>query len=83
MWPTVDGLRMLTGGEAVLVRKAVGGMVTTIVLEWQHRDECTAEDRERWIHGVDWFDQWEPEQRIWLLEQVTSALLSELDSLPT
>jgi len=29
------------------------------------------------VYGIDWFDQWEAEQKIWMLEQVLSALLTE------
>ncbi len=36
--------------------------------------ESNATDR---VYGIDWFDQWEAEQKIWLLEQVTTALLTE------
>ncbi len=29
------------------------------------------------VYGVDWFDQWDVEQRIWLLEQVATSLFLE------
>ncbi len=54
--------------EADLVRGAIGMMVDTHVAE--ARDEA-----EPWRYGIEWFDQWEVGQRLWLLEQVTLALL--------
>ena len=65
-WPTTTGLRNLAGAEADLVRGAIGMMVDTHVAE-------TRENAEPCAYGVDWFDQWDAPQRLWLLEQVTSA----------
>lgn len=67
-WPTTHGLRILNGAEADLIRGAIGMMVDTHVAEL--RDGC-----EPWAYGVDWFDQWDARQRLWLLEQVTRAML--------
>ncbi|MEM0927153.1 MAG: hypothetical protein AAGJ83_14010 [Planctomycetota bacterium] len=67
-WPTTHGLRILEGEEADLIRGAIGMMVDTHVAEL--RDGCEA-----WGSGVDWFDQWDTRQRLWLLEQVTRAML--------
>jgi len=41
-------------------------------------DTHVAESRneaERWCYGIPWFDQWDVGQRLWLLEQITLALL--------
>ena len=65
-WPTTTGLRNLGGAEADLVRGAIGMMVDTHVAEMRENAEPCA-------YGVDWFDQWDAPQRLWLLEQVTSA----------
>ncbi len=67
-WPTTTGSRTLIGGEADLVRGAIGMMVDTHVAEARGQAEP-------WRYGVPWFDQWEVGQRLWLLEQVTLALL--------
>ncbi len=69
MWPTLDGLRVLKGGEAVLVCEAVTVMVDQLAAEC--RDECEPEPV-----GIDWFDQWDCDQRLWMLEQVVEALLT-------
>jgi len=69
MWPTLDGVRVLKGDEATLVRDALDVMV----------DQLTAElrdDAEQHLYGIDWFDQWDCEQRIWLLEQIAIGLLT-------
>lgn len=65
-WPTTNGLRNLRGAEADLVRGAIGMMVDTHVAQYR-------EDAQPWAYGVDWFDQWDVGQRLWLLEQVTAA----------
>lgn len=65
-WPTTDGLRNLAGAEADLVRGAIGMMVDTHVSELRGESEP-------WNYGVDWFDQWDAGQRLWLLEKVASA----------
>ena len=74
-WPTTDGLRNLSGAEADLVRGAIGMMVDTHVAELR-------EDAVAWEYGVEWFDQWDVGQRLWLLEQVTRAFFGtqQLDS---
>ena len=68
-WPTTTGTRVLIDAEADLVRGAIAMMVDTHVAE--ARDEA-----DPWQYGVPWFDQWDVAQRLWLLEQVTVALLS-------
>ena len=70
MWPTIDGLRVLRGEEADLVRRAIGEMIGELTGEWER-------DQTQRVYGVDWFDQWDVEQRIWLLEQVATALLQQ------
>lgn len=44
-------------------------------------DHLVAEGREgdaQEIYGIDWFDQWDWQQRIWLLERTSLALLTDL-----
>ncbi|MCS7467389.1 hypothetical protein NZK35_12110 [Stieleria sp. ICT_E10.1] len=67
-WPTTNGLRNLRGAEAGLVRGAIGMMVDDHVAELRDGEQA-------WAYGVEWFDQWDAGQRLWLLERVTSALL--------
>ncbi|MEL6109903.1 MAG: hypothetical protein AAFU85_28160, partial [Planctomycetota bacterium] len=69
MWPTTRGMRLLDGAEGRLVLGAIGMMVDRLVAE--ARDET---DPVVW--GIDWFDQWDVGQRLWLLESVTTALFS-------
>jgi hypothetical protein len=69
MWPTIDGLRILKDAEAVVVSEAVIAMV----------DQLAAECRDESEHdplGIDWFDQWDCYQRLWLLEHVVAALFT-------
>ncbi|TWU60202.1 hypothetical protein Poly51_04770 [Rubripirellula tenax] len=75
MWPTFDGLRTLKGPEADLVRGAVGTMLDHLIAEYR-------DDDAPWSYGLDWFDMWEADQRIWLLEQVTRGLLTRRRELP-
>lgn len=70
MWMTVDGQRRLDGDDADLVCRAVATMLSELVAE-------TTELTEPRKYGIDWFDQWEPEQRIWLLERVATAFLTD------
>ena len=74
MWLTVDGPRRLEGDEAFLVCRAVAAMLSGLVAE-------TEDDAESENYGIDWFDQWEPGQRIWLLDQVATALLTDQSAL--
>ena len=69
MWPTLDGLRVLNGVEAALVCQAVTVMVDQLAAEC--RDESEPEPV-----GIDWFDQWDCYQRLWMLEQVVEALFT-------
>lgn len=70
MWPTTRGMRILKGAEARLALGAIGMMVDRLVAEARSETGTNA-----W--GIDWFDQWEVGQRIWLLEQVTTTFLTE------
>ena len=67
-WPTTTGTRNLIGAEGNLVRGAIGMMLDALVAE-------AHDDADRLECGVQWFDQWDVGQRIWLLECVTYALL--------
>ena len=67
---TVDGQRRLDGDDADLVCRAVATMLSELVAE---TTELTGPRK----YGIDWFDQWEPEQRIWLLERVATAFLTD------
>ncbi len=69
MWPTIDGLRILKGAEAVLVSEAVTVMVDQLS---GHNPEESQSDPV----GIDWFDQWDGYQQLWLLEQVVESLFT-------
>jgi hypothetical protein len=69
MWPTVVGLRVLKAAEADLVRRAVRRMLDRLVDE--RLDPAASH-----AYGIDWFDPWDCDQRIWLLDEVTVALLT-------
>jgi hypothetical protein len=66
-------VRTLAGDEAKLVRGLVGMMVDQIVAE--SRDES-----EQHLYGIEWFDSWDWTQRLWLLDRVTDALLTDSES---
>ena len=74
MWLTVDGMRCLRGHESRLLCRAVASMLPECLAASNSNPESNATDR---VYGIDWFDQWEAEQKIWLLERVTTALLTE------
>lgn len=74
MWLTVDGERCLRGAESRLLCRAVASMLSELVADIEVDPEAHDFGRD---YGIDWFDQWDPEQRMWLLEQVTTALLTE------
>jgi hypothetical protein len=76
-------MRCLDGPEAALFRGGVGMMVDQLVLELnaspRRDDETFAADELTSGFGFSaprWYSMWEPEQRVWLLERVTSALLA-------
>ncbi len=70
MWSTVNGPRVLIDAEAALVRGAIGVMLDHLVDEGRNQTDAV-------VYGIDWFDQWDWQQRIWLLDQITVALLTE------
>lgn len=78
-WPTTDGLRTLRGAEADLVRGAIGMMVDALVAEVRMDTAAAVPESEddQWRYGIDWFDQWDARQRLWLLENVTRAFFSD------
>ncbi len=69
MWSTCTGNRVLVGREAALVKGAVGVMVDALVREGREDDEPIT-------YGIDWYDQWDWRQRLWLLDEATAALLT-------
>ena len=74
MWPTIDGLRILKGAEAVLVSEAVTVMVDQ--LSGPDQDDSQSDPV-----GIDWFDQWDGYQKLWLLEHVVEALFTPIPPL--
>jgi len=70
MWRTPAGPQMLTGARRDLFRGVIGVMVDHLVAEC--REGVTA-----WRYGIDDFDRWDVEQRLWLVEQVALGLLSK------
>lgn len=84
MWPLTNGTRCLTEAEAALFRGAVGMMLDPLTVEF-HADQSegdrdSAADESSGGYGFlmpHWFSMWEPEQRIWLLERVTTSLLTD------
>ncbi len=83
MWPLTNGMRCLTGAEAALFRGAVGMMLDQLTVEFNadpnDLDWDSAADESAGGYGFSmphWFSMWEPEQRIWLLERVTTSLLT-------
>lgn len=60
---------MLAGAEASLVCGALEMMVDQLIAEGIDGQE---QDR----FAIDWFDQWDWRQRIWLLDEVASSLLT-------
>jgi hypothetical protein len=69
MWPTVDGLRKLRGAEADLFRGAIGMMVDHLVAEYR-------DDEPPWTYGIDAFDMWDAEQKLWLVHRIAKCLLT-------
>lgn len=68
-WPTTDGVRSLEGVEADLVRRVAGMMVDQLVAEGS---EATAQHE----YGISLFDQWDWQQRLWMLDKTVGALLT-------
>ncbi|TWT74403.1 hypothetical protein [Allorhodopirellula solitaria] len=89
MWPLTNGMRCLTGAEAALFRGAVGMMLDQLTSEF-HTEPTDpgsepALDEAAGGYGFlppHWFSMWELEQRIWLLERVTTSLLTARQAPP-
>ena len=78
MWVMVDGERCLGSEEARLLCRAVGVMLSDCVALIADQTDADQECR---VYGIDWFDQWEPEQKVWLMEKTATALLTDQPSL--
>lgn len=77
MWVTVDGERSLRDAEARLLCRALASMLSDVMARPTNQTDT---DPDCWVSGIDWFDQWEVEQKVWLLERVATALLTDLAS---
>lgn len=69
MWPTVDGIRVLAGDEAELIRRGTQAVIDRL------REQVV--DGPAATYGIDWFDQWDLPQQLWLLDRVNQALLTD------
>ena len=84
MWITLNGPRVLTKLEDDLISAAMIDLAESAFAEisdreqpfYDHANTRNASER-RDGTGVTWFDQWEPEQRLWLLEHLYQALTIE------
>lgn len=65
MWATVSGTRQLAGAEAVLLRAAIRHLLSELA------------DQENHETGIDWFDQWDAEQKVWLLGSIADAFFTD------
>ena len=65
---TPDGTRMLWGPKRDLIRGCIGMVMDHVVAE------CRGD--EPFVYGLDGFDRWEPEQKLWLLNRVAEACLT-------
>ena len=82
MWPTIDGHHKFEGVEGALIRGATGVMLDQLVVEGRETatGEWSADDSdEAHTYSIEWFDLWDWRQRIWLLDEVASALLTDHD----
>ena len=68
----MDGLRTLRGEESDLVGRALLAMVESIEQESESPSDAAGR-----TYGIDWFDQWDRPQRLWLLEQIAAAFFTE------
>ncbi|MCM2375013.1 hypothetical protein [Aporhodopirellula aestuarii] len=89
MWPLTNGLRCLTGPEAALFRGGIGMMVIDLVTELNtepedghpsYFDDDNVDDFG--FSAPRWYSMWEPGQRVWLLERVTTSLLAARSAPP-
>ncbi|WP_152100480.1 hypothetical protein [Lacipirellula parvula] len=69
MWHTSTGERTLIGAEAMLVKEAITGVAEQIMEE-------SGGYMEQWEYGIDRFDELTLSQRLKLLEQVATHLLT-------
>ncbi|MFG0254589.1 MAG: hypothetical protein ACF787_05765, partial [Rhodopirellula sp. JB053] len=90
MWPLTNGNRCLVGPEAELFRGTVAMMVDQLVDELNVAGEVDQpvepDDSNEALFSLSgpvvgfdpphWYDMWEPEQKIWLLERVATSLLT-------
>ena len=84
MWITLNGPRVLTKPEDDLISAAMSDLAESAFAEisdpgkpfHDHANTHSA-GVQRDGTGVAWFDQWEPEQRLWLLEHLYQALTIE------
>ena len=74
-WPTTDGMRILGGAEGDLVRRVTGMMVDQLVAEGQPTDGEAGPSQHE--YGIGLFDQWDWQQRLWLLNKTAGALLTQ------
>ena len=72
-------MRNLAGAEADLVRDALRSMLDRHVALLRKAGASWADETDAEQDcGLEWFDQWDVNQRLWLLDQVTSSLLGDL-----
>jgi hypothetical protein len=70
MWHTSSGDRVIKGAEAIIIKSAITGMVEII------REESSGYG-EQWDYGIRLFDELDWPQRLALLDQVATYLLTE------
>ena len=88
MWLTLDGPRILEGNERQLFVEAGRYLLREIIqrceplrsdavdlsfLQDTSSDTLLSDDQT----GISWFDQWDADQKLWLLDRVFHALLVE------
>lgn len=73
MWQTNSGPRMLVDAEAKLFRRIVQQMAENLDPSSSNAPYDTETSDESGIH---WYDQWESNQQLWLLEQVSLAFFT-------
>ncbi|WDQ15370.1 hypothetical protein [Rhodopirellula sp. P2] len=86
MWPLTNGNRCLVGPEAELFRGTVAMMVDQLVDELNPASKLEHEADSEPLFAISgpmvgfdpphWYEMWEPEQKIWLLERVATSLLT-------
>ncbi len=79
MWHLTDGLQKLRGVEADLFRGGVGMVMDRLVEQLSTDDPVeAAQIADAWDEDQSprWFAMWEPDQKVWLLERVATAVLT-------